>query len=146
MKAARGPRAVSIIALVFAPIALWISWAIYTRDTPLDRTPLLVGAIVVGVLEIAAAIATLARRPIGQRLFLAYGVLALIHVNADGAYLIAMPARAETHHIATDIEHTFVDGIGALLHVLWSFGAFAWPIVVLVLAARWRPKRFISGG
>lgn len=135
----RGARAVSIIALVFAPIAMLISYAIYTRDLPIDRTPLLIGAVVIGALEIAAAIATLMQRPSGPRLFMAYAVLALIHVIADGWYLVVMPAR-ESRGMASQVIDAFVGGFGVLVHLAWSCAAAAWSIVVLVLAAQWMRK------
>jgi len=139
MKARKSARVVSIIALVFAPLGFLISFAMYTRDTPLDRTPLLVGAAVVALLEIGGAIATLLRRAIGPRLLLGYGVLAIVHVIADGVYLVAMPARHEAG-IASEAISTLSGAIGVLFHLAFSVASFAWPIVVLVLAARWRPK------
>ncbi len=138
----RGPRAIAIIALVFAPLALAISCSIYVRDTPIDRTPLLFGAIAVAILEIAAAVTTLMQKPIGPRLFVIYGVAALLFVIVDGVMLwqLATLPTPESHSFANDFGHAAGSVIAFLFHAAWLVAAMAWPIAAMVIAGRWKPR------
>ncbi len=144
----RGPRAIAIIALVFAPIALLLSASIYTRDTPIDRTPLLIGAGIVGALEIAAAVLTLLKKPLGPRLFVVYGVAALLFVIVDGVMfwqLITYP-EPETHRdLVSGLGHAAVGLLGILFHFAWAVASMAWPIAAMVLGGRWKPRADFFG-
>ena len=143
----RGPRAIAIIALVFAPIAMLLSASIYLRDTPIDRTPLLFGAIAVGVLEIAAAVTTLMKKPIGPQLFLVYGVAALLFVIVDSAMFWQIATHEPEIHrgIAIELTYAVVSVVGLLFHAAWIVGALAWPIAAMVIGGRWKPRADFFG-
>jgi hypothetical protein len=139
----RGPRAIAIIALIFAPLALSLSFSLYLRDTPIDRSPLLIGALAVFVLEIAAAMTTLLKKPIGARLFLIYGVAALLFVIVDGAMLwqLATYPEPEVHRgMASDLTHSVGTLLGLLFHSVWLVCSLAWPIAAMTIAGRWRVR------
>ncbi len=95
----------------------------------------------IALLEIGAAQQRRHSRSIGPRLFLGYGVLAIAHVLADVAYLVSMPS-VYAHGMASEVTSALAGVIG-VFHLAFSLGSFAWAIVVLVLAARWR-HRFIT--
>jgi hypothetical protein len=136
----RSPKVISIIALAFAPMGLFVSYLMYTTGNPAwSETPLLVGAIVVAALEVAAAIATLSGNRLGARLFWAYGLAAIALVFADGAYWVAAPAPPEHHGMAGFFVDLFAGLIGLIFHLIFLILSTAWPVVAMSIAG-WSRK------
>jgi hypothetical protein len=137
----RSPKVISIIALAFAPMGLLISYLMYTTGHPAwSETPLLVGAIAVAGLEVAAAVATLGGKPLGSRLFLVYGLAAIVLVFADATYWIAAPAGPEHHGPGGFLVDLFTGLLGLIFHLIFTILSTAWPVVAMSIAG-WSHKR-----